>query len=981
MLNSTTTQSPLVGRTSELSTLKQALEMANNGEGSLIFIEGEVGIGKTRLIDELRHYASTININCITGRCVGREGADPYLPFIDALRDWFDMKKSYGAYTRIDRRHNFEQKLHQASPDLMDKIPIIGNFLSADVSSYGGYLIKEGKTKKSFEIFSDLIRRGYPGLCITRMPQDKVKSSYAGLDSLNIYWLTQKAGELCVPPSPTILTHLITQFVKKNKNSVAMLDGLEYILDYNEFNKILKFLNELNDSVILQKSIIILPINPEAYEPKELAKLEKDMVPVELEDARNKIFEVNILKESGMNPDAEFTNGKTRMFETLSQLIISISSEKPLLLVLDDLHWADACTIELLHYLARTIINYPIIICCAYRPEDLTLTPEPPPLVTTMKQMSREGLFNTIKLTRFTSAETLEMIQTVLKVKNVPQHFLELLYQDTEGNPFFIEEVINSMINEQVINIKDQDLETPPELSKLPVPKTIKDAITQTIDRLSKDAQNVLEYAAVIGLEFKYETLFNSVNIEEELFVQALEDLLTAKLITEDASRAESSYKFTSSKTQEVVYGGLSEGKRRLMHTKVGKTIEDQNSVHRQDIIFDLAHHYIRSNDPDQALRYSITAGDKAMGAYAPKDALYFYTHSLELVDKLLMDSLPEEQDARKIIKTNMTAKLGSTCYILGEWDKGIEYYNQLIKLSTELGDNELLLVAYQNLGLIFLNRNDWDEALKNLEQGITISKELDNKQGLAEIYYQLGSLNENKGELKIAKKYFGESMSIAIDTGSSLIIANSYLGIGRVFAQQGEYDDSIRSMKNSIEILENIGDLNELAKAYINLGTTYFYGEDLDESIEFYDKGLELSNKICNLRLKGYCLSNLSGSYIKKNDLENAITYLDKAMEIFTKLDEKQMISDIYTHYGNIYKLQKDWSSSIENFNKSIDIIKGLDIPYQFGETLFQFGIMYKLKDSPDEARAQLNDALKIFRDLNNQDMIKKIEKELEDI
>ncbi len=981
MHNRTPTQLPFVGRTAELSRLKQALTKANDGEGSLIFIEGEVGIGKSRLIAELRSYAETMNIYCITGRCVGRESADPYLPFIDALRDWFGMKKPTGAYTRIDRRQHFEQRLQQASPDLMDKIPIIGNFLSADVSSYGGYLIKEGKSKKCFEIFSDLISRGYPGLCITRMPQDKVKTCYTGLENTNVYWLTQKAGELCVPPSPTILTHLITQFVKKNNNSVALLDGLEYILDYNEFNKILKFLNEINDSVILQKSIIILPINPKAYEPKELAKLEKDMVPVELEDARNKIFEVNILKEPGINPDAEFSNGKTRMFETLSQLIISISNEKPLLLVIDDLHWADACTIELLHYLARTIKNYPIIICWAYRPEDLTLTPEPPPMVTTLKQMSREGLFDTIKLDRFSAEVTSEMIQSVLNINEVPQHFLDALYQDTEGNPFFIEEVLNTMVNENVITIKDQGLELPTELSTLPVPNSIKDAITQKIDRLSKNAQNILEYASVIGSEFKYETLFNSVNIDEETFVQALEDLLTIKLIMEDTSRSESGYKFASSKTQEVVYGGLSEGKRRLMHSKVGKAIEDQNSVHRQDIIYELAHHYLKSNDLDKALKYSVIAGDKAMGTYAPKDAMKYYLYALEFVNKLLESAQPEEREQLEMVKMNIIDKLGNYCYILGEWDKGIEFYDQLIKISSELGDKELLLNAYKKLGLIFLNRNDWDSALKNLEQGVTISEELNNKQGLAEIYYQLGSLNENKGEFKVAKKYFGESMSNAIDTGASLIIANSYLGIGRVYAQQGQYEDSIQYMKNSIEILEKMGDLNELAKAYINLGTTYYYGEDIDDSIEFYNKGLELSNKICNLRLEGYCLSNLSGSYIKKNDLENAIIYLDNAMEIFIKLDEKQMISDIYTHYGNIYKMKEDWPKSEENFNKSIEIIKDLDVPYHFGETLFKFGLMYKAKNNPEDAQLKLNEALKIFQELDNQDMIKKIERELEDI
>jgi hypothetical protein len=222
----TLSESEFVGRVTELSGLKQALENASKGLGSLIFIEGEVGIGKTRLVSELRSYASEKGMYCLSGRCISREGADPYLPFVDALKDWFGLKYPPGAYTRHDRKHSFAQKLQQASPNLIDKIPIIGNFLSADVSTYGGYLIKETKSKKSLEIFSELITRGYTGLCITRTPQDKLKESYNTLENVNIYWLTQKSGHHCVPPSPTILSHLISQFVKKNKNSVALLDGL-----------------------------------------------------------------------------------------------------------------------------------------------------------------------------------------------------------------------------------------------------------------------------------------------------------------------------------------------------------------------------------------------------------------------------------------------------------------------------------------------------------------------------------------------------------------------------------------------------------------------------------------------------------------------------------------------------------------------------------------------------------------------------------
>jgi predicted ATPase len=981
LAETSTPNTKFVGREPELSGLKVALDNAQNGKGSVIFIEGEVGVGKSRLVEELGCCALDNDMYCLSGKCISREGADPYLPFIDAFRDWFGFKKFSGAYTRMDRTLNFEKKLHTSSPDLIDKLPIIGNFISADVSSYGGYLIKESKVKKSFEIFMDLVSRGYKGLCITRIPQDKVQDKYTELDKANIYWLTQKAGEHCVPPSPTILTHLITQFVKNNKNSVAFLDGLEYILDYNEFNKILKFLNEVNDSVILQKSILILPVNPDAYDPKEIAKLEKDMVSVELEDAEDKISKLDIFKESGINPDVEFTNGKSRMFETLSQLLISISNEKPLLLFLDDLHWADINTIELLHYLARTIQNYPIIICCAYRPEDLTLPEEPPAMKTTMKQMRLEGLFNTIELNRLDPENTSEMIKAVLNIENVPTEFGNFIFKDTQGNPFFIEEVVSSMINENIIGVINGKLEIHKQLSQVPTPTTIKDAVTQIIDKLSKSAQSVVEYAAVIGTEFQYYTLFNSMKIDEETFVQAIEDLLSANLIKEDFDRNDSGYKFTSTKTQEVVYEGLSEVKRRLMHSKVGKTIEDQNSVHRQDILYELSHHFLKSNELEKAINYALMAGDKAMGTYAPKDALYYYSQALELLNKDLIKETFQNETEYISTKKDILEKLGNTFNILGEWDQAIKYYQERINLGDDLVDRSSILKLFCRIGNIYVSRSNWAHAIENLENGLKIGTEIKDEEGLAEVYYFLGAVNERRGEIDSALKYYGLCMGNAVNVGDSLLIANAYLGLGRLYAQQGHFEESVNQMKKSIGILEEADNLNELSKAYINLGTTYFYGDDIEPSVEYYEKGLKLANKVGNLRLEAYGLSNLGGSYIKLNKLTNALERLEDALRIFKKLDEKQMISDIYTHYGCIYKLQQNWDKSIEYFNKSIELIKNLNMPYYYGETLFEFGLMYKTKADMDQAKTQLKMALNIFKDLKNQDMIKKIESELETI
>ncbi|MEM2900735.1 MAG: ATP-binding protein, partial [Thermoplasmata archaeon] len=232
----------LIGREKELSQLKEMLDSMLAGHGGLVFISGEAGIGKTRLIFELRDYAHPLGVHFLTGRSLYHEGSDPYLPFIDALREYFKKEKS--EEIKVDEK----------------------------VSAPIGFI-------------------GHIG----------------GLDKIE-----SRSGEGAIPLG------LLTTFGHESSS---------------------------------------------------------------------KREEIDIRKE------------RDRMFETVLQLIISISKEKPLILFLDDLQWADSASLQLLYYISRNIRESRVLICCTYRPEDLLESEgKAHPLTDTIKRMSRERLFATINL-------------------------------------------------------------------------------------------------------------------------------------------------------------------------------------------------------------------------------------------------------------------------------------------------------------------------------------------------------------------------------------------------------------------------------------------------------------------------------------------------------------------------------------------------------------------------------------------------------
>jgi predicted ATPase len=526
-----------IGRSDEITELAGILEKAVKGEGQMAFIKGEAGIGKTRFISEIRSLPIGQRFNWLTARCIYHEGTDPYLPFKDALKDWCGPTEDLDsdqltADGEIQRQIPKKYKLEDLA-----KIPVIGPQLTAEPSMmFGSFMIKEPKAEFSFAVLRSLLTQGHKSLCITRVPPNQLIDLSQAEDA-KVLWLSSKPGEVCIPPSLTKLTHEITVFIKNNPNSIVLLDGVEYLLSHIEFNNVLRFVNELVDSMAVNKCVLLIPINPLTMDPKHLALFERNMNTLDmttpdsskLMDVNNVIDQNNINKISG----EDLQLGRNMMFETTSQQIISIAAIKPVVLFIDDLHWADAGALHLLHYLARAIRNHRVAIIGAYRPEDLADRTKIHPLQELLDRIIPEKLVKQIDLDRFNTIETRDHIQSLLSNTQFPDEFYAHVQSETEGNPFFIEEVLRSLEDAGAISF-DADNGSWLLISRVPeikLPETIKEVVHARTSKLSKDMQQILEVASVLGEDFEYNILAEVANLDEDTLVTILDDLIRFKLI------------------------------------------------------------------------------------------------------------------------------------------------------------------------------------------------------------------------------------------------------------------------------------------------------------------------------------------------------------------------------------------------------------------------------------------------------------------
>jgi predicted ATPase len=227
-------------------------------------------------------------------------------------------------------------------------------------------------------------------------------------------------------------------------------------------------------------------------------------------------------------PSAPNVQQHIRLFEAVTQFFVNISKEVPLVLFLDDLQWFDDASMELLLHMARAINAERLLVLGAYR--DLELDDQRS-LSRTVAEMNRERLFYMIPLKRLASSEVFQMVRQTLGEK-VPSELPDLVYGKTEGNPFFVEEVLRSLVEEGAVYPVEKGWAVK-DLSQVHVPRGIKEVLGKKLERLDEESRHVVSAAAVIGREFSFPVLREVTGIDEDRLIDIIDKCLHARLVVD----------------------------------------------------------------------------------------------------------------------------------------------------------------------------------------------------------------------------------------------------------------------------------------------------------------------------------------------------------------------------------------------------------------------------------------------------------------
>jgi predicted ATPase/class 3 adenylate cyclase len=724
-----------VGRKNSMAALMKAYEKAQSGSGHVLGIVGAAGVGKSRLILELRSLLSEGNYTFLEGRCFQYGGAAAYLPILDILRSYFRIKE--GDQESLIKK-NMKEKILQLDEKLQGVLPAFHELLS-----------------------------------------------------------------------------------------------------------------------------------------------------LEIEDAGYQKFEPQQKRE--------------KTFESLRDLFVCESQNRPLILVVEDLHWIDKTSEEFIRYMIGWLANTHILLILLYRPE-YTHT------------WGSKSYYSQIGLSQLTSQSSAELIQAILYDCNIEPGLETLILNRSAGTPLYIEELTHSLLENGSIQREKNQCFLAIEPKDIQIPDTIQGIIAARMDRLEENLKRTMQVASVIGRDFAFRILQTVTGKGEELKSYLL-NLQGLEFIYEKSLFPELEYIFKHALTQEVAYNSLLQKRKREIHRKIGKAIEQLYAERLEEFYEILAYHFVQAEGWEKAFLYVSKYGDKARQAFANHEAIRFYTKAIEVSSRI-----------------------------------------------TPAVEEKELLPVYEGRGLVWLLLSKLDEAIDDFQIMRQMARASGNQRKEGESLCHLAHAHFQKlseEHIPFVEEYAQEAMQLSQQTGDQEILAKSLSSLGLVYQSRGNLLEADRTLESSLQISRREGFKESSSQSITFLGLQAYWQGHFQRSVQISQEGLALSREIHNGFNELLTQGHLGFAYWGVGNYVEAFRVLHEGIRKAKERDSKFGIGRLTNTLGWLHSEFGDVVSAVEYDQESKEVGRMFSIPNVEISALINLGLDYFLLGQYERALSCLQPTL----------------------
>jgi tetratricopeptide (TPR) repeat protein len=535
------------------------------------------------------------------------------------------------------------------------------------------------------------------------------------------------------------------------------------------------------------------------------------------------------------------------------------------------LHWADSASLQFLHYLLRNTRQAPILVLGTYR--EVSLVPTRP-FYEKLVGLNRERLFTRLALHRLDLSSARKLVNVLLDNPTDPD-LVDQIYQETAGNPFFIEEVIKSLVGRKMLHLQD-GFWLPVDDMDLHVPQSIQIAVGKRIANLSDNSQILLKHASILGQAFNLDVLIEMTGQEEDSVLDALEEAEKAQLIRESERSSRDNYRFEHALMTQVLVDGTSMRRQARLHQKAGEAIEKVFSANLEPVIEKLAYHFSLApiRVAEKAISYGLLAAEKAVAVYAHNQALHHYTQILELLEEL-NDPIREAQIWEMSADTNTK---------LNFHQETIDAYDSALASLEKVGEAETLdycRISYKLADSLDVvdparARQLIHNALSN--QLIQSDKALQAKCMAQEVYFLLSEDDAFDQALELGQ----QSLALANESKDQKAIAVAWGSLKRVYQAKDEIAAYTDAVEQQISALGQCNDYFGVFGVFFDGIHAYYSQGDIKGAERLATSGLDFCRVTNAPGWEGTILANYLWILYLQGRWSEALDHAEPVLPLF---------------------------------------------------------------------------------------------------
>ncbi len=652
-----------------------------------------------------------------------------------------------------------------------------------------------------------------------------------------------------------------------------------------------------------------------------------------------KIGWVNQLEKQVEHPPSREGFKPEQIFEQFSRVLMEFAAKNSLLLVLDDLHWADSGTLDLFFYLTRRMqqaSHLPLMLVGMYRPTEIRLGRDG-------TRHPLERIINEVR--RYWGDAEIDLEETVggaagrafvnslidTEPNRLDAAFRELLFRRTDGHPLFTVELLRTL-EERGVLVKDEGgqwvVGQPVTFEELP--DKIEAVIEERISRLEKSLKDILTCGSVEGEQFTAEIVARVRKIEELQLAEDLsEELKNRYSLVVPAGEAQTSqkrlhiYRFLHVLFQQYLYDNLSAMQRQLLHRAVGEALEALYGDDVDQVAAQLARHFDEAFEDEKAIRYLLLAGDRAKAAYANADAIRAFVH------------------ARAVIARG------------------------------QIGRQEQEYQIAQSLVQVYALQGQVPEQQAEIDRMLRLARTLSDQGKLADGYTWQAKFYTQVGDYAQAKQAGVNALNVAQQLGDELRAADAKAAIGEACAFRAEHDEALSHLSAALETYRKQGDKHRQAEALRLQALVYLNRNDYPEALERAQHALGLFREIGDRLGEDETLRYLGDIYCGRGDYQQGLDCYQQVLQIRREIGNRARVGGALGDIGDVYLFLGRYRESLALHRQSLAIDS--EVGYKYGQTWahHDLGVIQLNLSNLAMARAELEQALALALEIQAPNLI----------